>query len=104
MLRSSFLYLSILAPTVNFQVGNIGDLPLLMNESIKPDIEKMAQECIALSKADWDDQELSWDFTMHPFVRLNQTGKLSDIFDSWKQLTDNRYQRLKQLYKRKDEQ
>jgi hypothetical protein len=29
--KVAFTYLSILAPTVNFQIGNIGNLPLIVN-------------------------------------------------------------------------
>ena len=42
------MYLSILAPTVNFQVGNIGDLPLLIDGRYKDRIEALAKENISI--------------------------------------------------------
>ena len=47
--KVAFMYLSILAPTVNFQVGNIGDLPLLIDEKIKPQIDILAKENVLIS-------------------------------------------------------
>lgn len=64
----SFMYLKMLAPTVNFQVGNIGDLPLLINKPSIPQVDKLAKENIEMSRIDWDAFETSWDFKMHPLV------------------------------------
>ena len=66
--NTAFYYLSILAPTVNFQVGNIGDLPLLTDENKKPQIDKLVEDNIALSRADWDSFEASQDFKKHPLL------------------------------------
>ena len=64
----AFFYLSTLAPTVNFQVGNIGDLPLKIDSDSTPHIESLAKENIHISKSDWDSFETSWDFKKHPLV------------------------------------
>ena len=66
--KVSFNYLSLLAPTVNFQVGNIGDLPLYIDEARKGQVSIIANDSIHLSKSDWDSYETSWDFRKNPLV------------------------------------
>lgn len=94
--KVAFMYLSILAPTVNFQVGNIGDLPLLIDERYKDRIEALAKENISISREDWDDFEESWDFKKHPFLKRYSSKRLIDIFDDWTTYSINRFNRLKQ--------
>lgn len=60
--------LKLIAPTINFQAGDIARLPIIVNEDYKSEIEKCVEKCIELSKADWDSFELSWDFRKHPLV------------------------------------
>ena len=59
----AFYYLRALAPTVNFQVGDLARLPLprLAQENRNVVIE-LAKDNIAICKADWDMAETSWDF------------------------------------------
>lgn len=66
--KVAFHYLSVLAPTVNFQVGNIGDLPLCIDGERKEKISQISRETVELAKEDWDDFETSWDFQHHPLV------------------------------------
>lgn len=60
--------LSVLAPTINFQAGDIANLPVAVNKEKQPIVEKLVNENIALSKVDWDSFETSWDFEGHPLV------------------------------------
>ena len=61
----------ILAPTLNTQPGDIGKVPIIIDEIQKPQVEALVEQNISLSKTDWDSFETSWDFCEHPFVRLN---------------------------------
>lgn len=58
----AFYFLSSFAPTVNFQVGNIANLPLIMNKKMLPiinkDVEKLIEYAYYLDTQD----ELSWNF------------------------------------------
>lgn len=91
--KTAFYYLSRLAPTVNFQVGNIAGLPLIVDEQQKSEIERLCAQCIRLSKEEWDDFEESWDFQIHPLLRY--AGTLSERFAAWSFDADARYQQLK---------
>ena len=55
------LVLRALNPTLNFQAGNIGNLPLL-GELDCSDVRKIVSELIDIHKQDWDSREDSWDF------------------------------------------
>ena len=61
-------YLQFLAPTLNFNVGDIAKLPIILSNEKKDYIEKRSQESIDISKADWDYFETSCDFRRHPLI------------------------------------
>lgn len=61
--------LKIIAPTLNYQCGDIANIPVIFNENKKDIIENIVQQNISLSKSDWDSFETSWDFKEHPLVK-----------------------------------
>lgn len=61
--------LSILNPTLAFQVGNIASLPY-KNSQYKSEIEKIAFQNIFISKYDWISHETSWDFQQNELISL----------------------------------
>jgi len=62
----------ILNPSINYQVKDIKALPIIFpeEESTKQHINSLAQECIDISKEDWDSRETSWDFRTNELVRI----------------------------------
>ena len=62
------MLLTILSPTINFNVGDIAKLPVIINNDKLPVIDATVEENIALSKTDWDSFETSWDFEQHPLI------------------------------------
>ena len=61
-------FLHILNPTLSFQSGNIGSLPLNDRYFDNTNIQKYSGKNIELSKCDWDSYETSWDFKRHPLI------------------------------------
>ena len=58
--------LQILSPTINYNAGEIGSLPIDFNDNNESnDRTKIA---ISISKEDWDSFETSWDFKKHPMI------------------------------------
>lgn len=55
-----------LNPTLNFQSGDVARFPVVYSPSIR--IDELAEECIALSKEEYDCFETSLDFRRHPLV------------------------------------
>ena len=73
-----FKLLSCLAPTVNFQVGNITSLPFKLPEDValRQTINQLVQENIKICKEEWGFYETNIEFQAHPFV-LPQFAKKS---------------------------
>lgn len=82
-----------IAPTLNLTAGNMNKLPIVYspNEAIK----FMVRENITCAKEDWDSFETSWDFRIHPLIRLNENGLLSDTFASWNDECNKRFLTVK---------
>lgn len=54
--------LRMLNPTLHTQVGDLSRLPLVVNCTLKGQIEKVVQRCIDRAKEDWNSNEISWNF------------------------------------------
>ena len=81
--------LKMLAPTINFQAGDIGRLPIFFNSKKFAEITRIVNENINISKNEWDSYELSWDFKKHPF--LNNNHDLSNSFKYWVNISKKRF-------------
>ena len=64
--------LKTLSPTVNFEVGHIASLPIIIDSTYKQTVDSIVQENINVSRLDWDSFETSWDFKEHPFVKWSK--------------------------------
>ena len=63
--------LQMLAPTINFQAGDIARIPVIEKINVESKISSLVEKNILLSKNDWDSFETSWDFKSHPLVPLS---------------------------------
>lgn len=59
--------LRIFNPTLNFQVGDIKQIPYVENNV--DIINNISSNCIKISKTDWDSRETSWDFQQNELIR-----------------------------------
>ena len=59
--------LSFLNPTLNYQAGNIKNLPIIRDRI--DIVDKHTDDCVKISQQDWDAFETSWDFACHPIVQ-----------------------------------
>ena len=64
----SMQVLKIIAPTINYQCGDIANIPVKIDNDKKPKIDKIVEENIEFCEKDWDAFETSWDFEGHPLV------------------------------------
>ena len=102
----SLKMLRIMNPTINFQGGNIGQLPIFFDDSYLSNVNEKVDECIQMSKDDWDSFETSWDFKVHPLVQLSMAGafawghnkptkRLRSAYKAWELLCEGRFNQLK---------
>ncbi|MCU6771279.1 BREX-1 system adenine-specific DNA-methyltransferase PglX [Bacteroides cellulolyticus] len=61
-------------PTVNANPGDIGQIPFLQDLCKGDNITKLSEDCITISKLDWDAHETSWDFKENEIIRLQKEG------------------------------
>ena len=65
--------ISAMKSTVNFEVGQIGKVPVLFGSSdMTNKVELLTQNNVSLSKSDWDADEYSWDFKRHPMLNCGK--------------------------------
>lgn len=119
--KISFEILKILNPTLNYQVGDFERIPVRIDKETKYEVSNIANECIGLSRTDWDSFETSWDFKNHPLLafrseddlgvlrsyELDENGHLVDIetilgndgietaFERWQDFTELQFAQLK---------
>ncbi len=112
--KLSTLFLQYVNPTMNFQAGNIASLPIIFDDSKKPQIDALVEQNIAISKDDWDSFETSWDFEQHPLIRfsnrnkglvnyeniskvepITEGDKISECFAKWKAYKEQQFNQLK---------
>ena len=86
-------FLHVLNPTMSFQSGNIGALPIISEKVADSSINNLSLENVNLCKADWDSFETSWDFQHHPLLRKVPT--IAEAFDQWQTECDERFNQLK---------
>ncbi len=88
--------LSLMNPTLNFQLVNIGNLPVIKENFSNSQIITLSKKLIAISRQDWDNFETSWDFQTHPLLR-NNTPHLSQSFTTWQNESETAFHELQQL-------
>lgn len=82
-----------ISPTLNFEVGQIGIQPLIIDKNQKSVSETLVQENINISKTDWDSFETSWDFEKHPLIC--GTSSIKEAYKKWEQECTARFNKLK---------
>lgn len=90
--KLSQAYLSIYNEGLNYNQGDIAKLPIIDNLDDEMILNKVNQ-CISLSKSDWDAFETSWDFTKHPLLRNKPT--ISEAYAEWEAECNARFTQLK---------
>lgn len=89
-------YFQQLSPTLNFQPGDIGRIPVLMKRQNY--VEQIVEKNIEISKNDWDSFETSWDFEKHPLLKYldnSEDNKISSAFSKWEEECETNFNQLK---------
>lgn len=87
-------YLEVLNPTINIQAKDIKNMPILIDENRKVQIENMEINNIEISKFDWDSFETSWDFKKHPIIEF-KSNNIENSFKNWSDFAEKQFNQLK---------
>lgn len=96
--KVSKTFLEILSPTLNFSTGTIAKLPFIINSKYKIAIDRITNSNIDISKREWNSFETSWDFKVHPLLKLLDRGeqyKLQSVFLVRKNECEEAFEQLK---------
>jgi len=85
--------LNLMNPTINYQAGNIGQLPVVFDDCGLNSVNEIVDECIKLSRNDWNSFEISWDFKRHPLTHGEHT--VAAAYDKWAREAAKRFNTLK---------
>ena len=90
-------YLDLLNPTINLNVTNVSNIPELFDLTAKDtEIISLCRQNIDLSKSDWNVNETSWDFNVHPLLGGITMGRLiADKYKEWEDECNERFNQLK---------
>ena len=88
-----------IAPTLNFQVGDIVKIPIIFENKYREKINSIVQENIELSKEDWDSFETSWDFQKHTLTPNGISSEeglyIKASFNNWNEICEQKFNKLK---------
>ena len=88
------LFLDIINPTLNYGAGSMSQVPIIFDNSKANIIDSIVKENIFITKKDWDDYEISWNFKKHPLISFD-INKLKNNFKIWTKIKQNDFNNLK---------
>lgn len=99
--------LSFLCPTIHYTQSAVAKVPLFEVKYLCKEVDN----CVNISKCDWDSFETSWDFKKHPLVkyasftpqeilkdggrRISDMGLIRDAYELWRDKCEGRFNQLK---------
>ena len=92
--KIAYSVLKIIAPTINFQAGDIAKLPILFDKSKLFEITNLVKNSIDISENDWNSFETSWDFKTQPLVK-SHVNTISEAYNLWNAECESRFNTLK---------
>ena len=111
----------LLNPTIHLPIGTFSNFPVIENEQIKPKVISIVDDCIKISKYDWNTFETAWDFKVSPLinferyveefenVKIGENGNIENkkidkskitlidqAYSQYKEFTNNQFLKLKE--------
>ncbi len=88
--------IDIVCQGLHYGNGAVTSRPILIKEEEKENVNKLTDECVHISRVDWDSSEMSWDFMSNSLTEGETMGRLiSDKYKEWEIECDNRFNQLK---------
>jgi type II restriction/modification system DNA methylase subunit YeeA len=96
----AFKVVNILNPTLNLLPSTVSLSPILevALEEIKPQVNAIVEEAIAIACADWDSFETSWDFQMSPLIHSDlKAATVKESINNWLAHCNANIRRMQEL-------
>lgn len=87
--------LKVISPTLNFQVGDLKQIPVIYNEEFRLSISQITSQNVLVSKKEYDSHETSWDFLQNELVRFRGIA-LQSAINSYKDYWALQFRKLHQ--------
>lgn len=99
LLNSSIaqLYLNVISPTLNYEVSHIQSIPILVDSASL--ITDTSENCVSISKTDWDSCETSWDFQQNELIKQDYLN----IEEAYQQYQHHWQQQFYKLHSNEEE-
>lgn len=103
------LLVASLSPTLNYEVGQLRNSPIIIDINKKSLIDHLVDSCIHYSKINWDSFETSWDFQKHSLMPQMELGSEAVFIDEEKKLgsvsvpdikLQDEYERVKEAWEK----
>lgn len=85
--------LNLISPTMATTIGNISNIPIIIDENKNTEITELVNENINIVKKDYDNDEISWNFDKHPL--LNGENSLKSSFKKYQEYKETQFNLLK---------
>ena len=92
--KVSQYFLNVLNPTINTNINNIMNLPVILDKKQNKKIEQLVNWNINICKTDWDNSEISFDFQKSLLLTQN-AASLYQAYNSWFNEELTRFNQLK---------
>jgi hypothetical protein len=86
--------LSIISPTMTFEVGTISSYPIVIDNSVnRENIVKL----IKIAEDDWNSFEISWGFSESALLKFQSTLKSNSVPDAYTDLINKRHDSIREM-------
>jgi len=87
-------FMNLICQGLHYSTGHIPQIPVVIAD--EDTVSEIVDKNIAISKEEWNDYELSWDFSVNNLAKGGTLGRLiSDKYKEWETECDNRFNQLK---------
>lgn len=106
--KVSNMFMDIMNPTFNIQVGDLKNLPLspdIFKDDVIEKVNPLVEENIKISEEEWDSFETSWNFKKHPLIPNREfydkgickaiEFKIKDQFQKWSMEREEAIKKIK---------
>jgi len=95
--KLSSIYIPILNPTIDLQVRDVRNIPFDERRIPIVDIANIGNRLIDAAKQDWDEQEISIEYSVLPYAIKKLERCLRNDWESWRTNLESRFQECKRL-------